>query len=147
MIGALTVDRPRERPMYPEEHHILIINSDTTRRQHCECVLAEEGFAVAAVAEGFSAIRATADRRFALAVVAIDLPGTLDGGETLRQLRSRQPWLKALFTGDPTGRPRRLDPDRDDFIAAAFQSHELLGCVFELLQREPLFAKGRDLAG
>ena len=139
-------DAQSERPMYPDGQHILLINSEAQRRQHCERVLAAEGFAVTAMAEGFSAIRATG-RRFALAIVAVDLPGTLDGVATLRQLRSRQPWLKALFTGDPARRPRRLDPDRDDFITAAFHSHELLGCVFELLQREALFSKGHDLAG
>jgi len=99
------------------------------------------------VAEGFSAIRAAARRRFALAVIAVDLPGTLDGTATLRQLRARQPWLKALFTGDPTSRPTRPDGDRDDFIPAGFRAHELRGCAFELLQREPLFGSGRDLAG
>jgi DNA-binding response OmpR family regulator len=102
---------------------------------------------VTAVAEGFSAVRAAADHRFALAVVAVDLPGVLDGVATLRQMRGRQPRLRALFTGDPTRRPPRLDADRDDFIGAPFQRRELLGCVFELLQREPLFGAGRNLAG
>lgn len=133
--------------MYPEGQHILLIDSEAQRRQRCHRVLAAEGFAVTSVTEGFSAIRTAAGRRFALAVVAADLPGTLDGLATLRQLRARQPWLKALFTGSPARRPRRLDPDREDFIAAAFASHELLGCVFELLQREPLFKRGHELAG
>ena len=133
--------------MYPEEKHILVIDSQAPRQQHCERVLAAEGFAVTAVSEGFSAIRAVARGRFALAVVAVDLPGTLDGLATLRQLRARQPWLKALLTGDPACRPPRPDADRDDFIAEGFQAHELRGCVFELLQREPLFGSGRDLAG
>jgi DNA-binding response OmpR family regulator len=133
--------------MYPDGQNILLIDGEPRRRQHCERVLAKEGFPVTAVAEGFSAIRAAARRRFALAVIAVDLPGSLHGVETLRQLRARQPWLRTLFTGEPASRPRRLDPDRDDFIAMAFHSHELLGCVFELLQRESLFAKSRDLAG
>ena len=133
--------------MYPQEKHLLVIDGDADRRQHFAHVLAEEGFVVTAVAEGFSAIRAAARGRFALAVIAVDLPGTLDGVATLRQLRARQPWLRALLTGDPLRRPGRIDADRDDFIAAAFQAHELRGCVFELLQREPLFRRGRDLAG
>jgi two-component system phosphate regulon response regulator OmpR len=133
--------------MYLEAKYLLVIDGDTERRRHCERVLAEEGFVVTAVAEGFSAIRAAARRRFALAVIAVDLSGTLDGAATLRQLRARQPWLRALFTGDPKRRPPRLDADRDDFIPVTFQAHELRGCVFELLQREPLFRNGRDLAG
>ena len=133
--------------MYPQGMHLLLIDGDAERRHHCERVLAEEGFAVAAVAEGFSAIRAAARGRFALAVIAVDLPGTLDGVATLRQLRARQPSLRALFTGDPAARPPRLDSDRDDFIGAAFHPHELRGCVFELLQRETLSRRRRDLAG
>jgi len=80
-------------------------------------------------------------------VIAVDLPGSLDGTATLHQLRARQPGLRALFTGEPLQRPRCLDCDRDDFIAATFYPHELRGCVFELLQREPLFRNSRDLAG
>jgi two-component system phosphate regulon response regulator OmpR len=133
--------------MYPEGKHILVIDSEPKRRQLSESVLAEEGFSVAAVAEGLSAIRTAAGCRVALAVGAVDLPGTLNGLATLRQMRARQPWLKALFVGDPARRPARLDADRDDFIGAPLQRRELLGCVFELLQREPLFGTDRDLAG
>ena len=127
--------------MYPEGKKILVIDSQAQRRQAIERMLAEEGFSVTTVAEGFSAIRAVADSRFALAVVSHDLPGTLDGLATLRQIRARQPWLRALFIGDLGRRPRRLDADRDDFIGVPFQRRELIGCVFELLQREPLFGR------
>ena len=133
--------------MYPAGRQILLIDSEPRRRQLSERVLSDEGFAVTAVAEGFSAIRAAAVRRFALAVVAVELPGTLDGVATLRQLRARQPELRALFTDDPERRPTGLDADRDDFIAAPLRRHELLGCVFELLQRGPMFGRCRDLAG
>jgi len=133
--------------MYLQQKHLLVVDGDAERRRQCERVLAEEGFAVTAIAEGFSAIRAAARGRFALAVIAVDLPGCLDGTATLHQLRARQPGLRALFTGEPLQRPRCLDCDRDDFIAATFYPHELRGCVFELLQREPLFRNSRDLAG
>lgn len=122
--------------MYPQGMHILVIDPETRRRQLSERVLADDGFTVTAVAEGLSAIRVAATRRFALAVVATDLPGTLDGAATLRQIRVRQPWLKALFTGDPARRPRHAGRERDDFIVTPFQGRELLGCVFELLQRD-----------
>ena len=130
-----------------QAQRLLVIDADADRRRRSERVLAEEGFAVTALAEGFSAVRAVGQGRFALAVIAVDLPGTLDGAAALRQLRARQPWLRALFTGDPARRPSRLDGDRDDFIAAECHPHELRGCVFELLQREPLFRRDRDLAG
>ncbi len=50
-------------------------------------------------------------------------------------MRSRQPWLKALYIEDVSIRRDRGNPDTDDFIAAPFERHELLGCTFELLQR------------
>jgi hypothetical protein len=42
--------------------------------------------------------------------------------------------LRCLFI---SGRrlPAVDDPDRDDFVGKPFRQHELLGCVWELLQR------------
>jgi two-component system phosphate regulon response regulator OmpR len=126
----------KERWMYPDGLQILIIDDDARRRGLSERVLIEAGFAVTAVSEGFSAIRAAGSRRFALAVAALGLPGTLDGLATVLQIRARQPWLKTLFTGDVAPRPWRRNRDCDDFIASPFHHRDLLGCVFELLQRE-----------
>src|SRR5712691_8024783 len=125
-----------ELQMYPEAQQILVIDDDAERRQLSVRILSDEGFAVTAVAEGFSAIRAASRRRFALALTAVALPGTLDGLATVRQLRARQPWLKALFTGDVAQRAWWPRPGCDDFIAAPFHRRDLLGGVFELLQRE-----------
>jgi CheY-like chemotaxis protein len=127
--------------MYPEGKQILVIDHDTRRRQLIERILIEEGFAVTAVAEGFSAIRAAQSGRFALAITAVGLPGMLDGLTTMRQLRSRQPWLKALFTGDVACRPQCPGHDCDDFIPSPFDRRDLLGGVFELLQREVAHAE------
>ena len=57
--------------MYPEGKRILVIDDDARRRELCERVLIEEGFAVTAVPEGFSAIRAAQSGRFALAIAAV----------------------------------------------------------------------------
>lgn len=121
--------------MYPEGKQILVIDNDTPRRRLSERILIDEGFAVTAVSQGFSAIRAAERRRFALAIAAVNLAGSLDGRTTVRQLRVRQPWLKALFTGDAALWPPRSDGDGDGFIPAPFHRRNLLGCVFELLQR------------
>jgi DNA-binding response OmpR family regulator len=134
--------------MYPDEQHILLIDNAAERRQLCQRVLSDAGFAVTAVSEGISAIRAAASRRFALALAAMELPGTLDGPATLRQIRARQPWLKALFTGDVAQRPLWRGSDRDDFIPSPFHRRDLLGCVFELLHREiaPATVGRRDIS-
>ena len=125
-----------ELQMYPKAQQILVIDDDPERRQLSVRVLSDEGFTVTAVAEGFSAIRAASSQRFALALAAVELPGALDGLATVRQLRARQPWLKALFTGDVAQRAWWPRPGCDDFIAAPFHRRDLLGGVFELLQRE-----------
>jgi two-component system, OmpR family, phosphate regulon response regulator OmpR len=123
--------------MDQEAQQILVIDNDTRRRQLCERALSEEGFRVTAVTEGFSAIRVAGSRRFALALAAVELPGSLDGLATLRQLRVRQPWVKALFTGKLSGWPWWWSvADSDEFIPSPFHRHDLLGCVFELLQRD-----------
>lgn len=133
--------------MYPEGNEILVVDSEATRRQLCERVLAEEGFSVIAVAEGFSAIRAASRRRFALTIAALRLPGSIDGATTLHLIRVRQPSLKALFTDAVARRPSLPAGGCDDFIASPFNGRELLGCVFELLQREPPARRDRGRAG
>ena len=120
--------------MYPEGQNVLAVDHDPTRREMIERILTEEGF---------SAIRAAASGRFALAIAAVSLPGTLDGSATIRQLRGRQPWLKVLFIGDVAQWPRRPDQICDEFIPSPFHRRDLLGCVFELLQRDAL--PGADL--
>jgi len=134
--------------MYPEGERIVVVDDDAPRRELIERILIEGGFQVTAVAQGFSAIRAAASGRFALAIAAVSLPGTLDGPTTMRQLRGRQPWLKALFTGDVAQGQQRPDRICDDFIAFPFHRRDLLGCVFELLQRDVEDGQpGRNRAG
>lgn len=128
--------------MYPNGQDILLIDNDVGRRQLCEQILEGEGFAVTSAAEGVSAIRAGKNAWFALAIAAMDLPGTLDGPTTIRQIRVRQPGLKVLFTGDVARRPPLRRRDRDDFIPSPFHRRDLLGCVFEMLHRE--IAPARD---
>jgi DNA-binding response OmpR family regulator len=129
--------------MYPVGQNVLIVDDDLGRGQAIERILREEGFAVTIATEGFAALRAAGSEQFALVIAAVELPGTLDGVTTVRRLRARQPWLKALFTGEFARGPRWAGRDCDEFIAAPFHRRELLGCVFELLQRESL--PGADL--
>lgn len=130
--------------MYPEGQEILVVIDDYERRERVARILGDEGFAVTTAAEGLAALRAVGSQRFAMVVAAAQLPGSLDGATTVRQARTRQPWLKALFIDDSHLRHDRGNPDIDDFIAAPFERHELIGCTFELLQR--VSAQARDLS-
>jgi two-component system phosphate regulon response regulator OmpR len=130
--------------MYPEGQEILIVIDDGERRERVTRILGDEGFAVTAAAEGLAALRAVGAQRFAMVVAAARLPGSLDGATTVRQARTRQPWLKALFIDESNIRHNRGNPDIDDFIAAPFERHEFIGCIFELLQRGA--SEARDLS-
>jgi CheY-like chemotaxis protein len=130
--------------MYLQGQEILVVVDEPERREWVARVLAEEGFAVIAVAEGLAALRAIGGQHFALIVAAARLPGSLDGTTTVRQARARQPWLKALYIEEGAGRRDRGNPDTEDVITAPFERHELIGCTFELLQRST--TEAADLA-
>ena len=121
--------------MYPQGSEILVVDHEPKRRERVARLLAAEGFAVTEASEGLTALRVCADRRYALIVAAVDLPGSLDGAATLRRVRLRQPWVKALYTGEPSSRPATGNLHIDDFIAAPFERFELIGCIFELMHR------------
>jgi CheY-like chemotaxis protein len=121
--------------MYPEGQDILVVIDDKERRERVVRILADEGFSVTEAAEGLTALRAIGARRYSMIVAAARLPGSVDGRTTVRQARTRQPWLKALYLEDRTQLPTRGNPEADDVIATPFERHELIGCTFELLQR------------
>jgi len=107
--------------MYPDGQEVLVVIADHERRTQVTQTLRNEGFAVTTAAEGLTALRAI---------------GALDGPTTVRQARIRQPWLKALYVENQGQRPILGNPERDEVIAAPFERHELIGCIFELLQRD-----------
>src|SRR5262249_27670111 len=137
------LSRPGAR-MYLEDHGILVVDDDPARRRRVAQILADENFPVITAAEGLAALRAMSGRRYALIIAALRLPGSLDGTATARQARLRQPGLKALLVGDYGHRPVATGDD-DEFITAPIERWQLLGCVFELLQRQP-GAAAADLA-
>ena len=89
-----------------------------------------------AVADGPAALHQIEAKPFALIVAEIRLPGTLDGLTMLHQARAVQPSIKCLFTSRFAPAPLWSNAERDEFIAKPFHRRELLGCVFELLERD-----------
>jgi CheY-like chemotaxis protein len=73
---------------------------------------------------------------FALVIAEIRLPGPLDGITTIRHARARQPALKCLFTSGFALASLWNNAEFEDFIAKPFHRRDLVGCVFELLQRD-----------
>ena len=122
--------------MYPVEQNILVVDGDETARALIEHTLADQGFAVTVAADGHAALRQIETRPFAVVIAEIRLPGTLDGLTTVRQARALQPRLKCLFTSRFAPSPRWCSNELDEFIAKPFDPRELLGCVFELIERD-----------
>ena len=122
--------------MNPVLREILVIDGNERERTLIEHTLAEQGFTVTAVGDGDSALRRIETKPFALVVAEIRLPGSLDGMTTLQYARAQQPGLKCLFTSDFAPARPWNDVDLDDFIAKPFRRLELVGCVFELMQRD-----------
>ena len=124
--------------MYADGREILAVVHEPERRERIVRILAGEGFAVTAASEGLSALRAVGAQHYSLIIASAALPGSLDGATTVRCARQRQPWLKALYVAEAASRPTLADPETDDVITVEFQRWELLGCTFELLQREAM---------
>ena len=122
--------------MNPVQREILVIDGDERTRTLIEQTLTEQGFTVTAVRDGDSALRRIEAKPFALVVAEIRLPGSLDGMTTLQYARAQQPGLKCLFTSEFAPACPRNNVDLDDFIAKPFRRRELVGCVFELMQRD-----------
>ena len=122
--------------MNPLQREILVIDGDERARALTGQTLAEQGFAVTAVGDGSAALRRIEAKPFALVIAEIRLPGPLDGITTIRQARARQPGLKCLFTSGFAPAPLWNNVELEDFIAKPFHRRDLVGCVFELLQRE-----------
>jgi CheY-like chemotaxis protein len=114
---------------------VLVVDDEKEVLEVVETILIDAGFAVATAGDGAAALQIVEKQPVDLAVVDVRLPGGLNGLETVRRARARQPDLKALFISGIEPIPSRRDPDREDFVSKPFSGHELLGCVFELLLR------------
>jgi CheY-like chemotaxis protein len=112
---------------------ILIADDDVSNREVLSYYLRRKGYDVHAVADGTLAIAAVAERRFALVLLDVVMPG-LDGLEALRRIRlthdaQRLPVI--LFTG--LDAPDALDTagelGANAWLAKPYQLADLLAAV------------------
>jgi two-component system response regulator CpxR len=125
------VAQPNESP--PE---VLLVDDDAELCAMLVRYLAGEGFAVAAVHDGESAVTALRQRGAGIVVLDIGLPG-IDGFEVLRRVRagSAVPVLVLTARGDDVDRIVGLELGADDYLAKPFNPRELAARLRAILRR------------
>jgi CheY-like chemotaxis protein len=95
---------------------VLVIDDDAAARTTIKLLLEREGHDVAVAADGRAGVAAIETGDFRLLIVDIFMPG-MDGIETLRAVRERQPDLPVIAI---SGAPFSAAPARGaDFLAMA----------------------------
>jgi DNA-binding response OmpR family regulator len=113
---------------------VLVVDSDAQARKIIGDILSEAGFHVATAATGRTGLKIIEKKPLDLVVTDIALPGDLSGVELIQCARLARPQLRCLFLSERLDETTD-DPDRDDFVRKPFRRSELLGCVWEMLQR------------
>ena len=115
---------------------MLVVEDDDGNRLLVRRVLEEQGYAVVAVADGPSALRAITELSFDLVVLDLGLPG-LGGLEVLAAIR-RESGLPVLLLTARTAEHERvqgLDAGADDYMVKPYSLAELAARARALLRR------------
>lgn len=117
----------------PAKPSILIADDDPSNREVLAYYLRRKGYDVQAVADGALALAAIAERRFALVLLDVVMPG-LDGLEALRRIRqthSATDLPVILFTGldAPDAFDTAGDLGANAWLAKPYQLTDLLTAV------------------
>jgi two-component system, OmpR family, alkaline phosphatase synthesis response regulator PhoP len=117
---------------------ILLVDDEPSIIRLARMYLEREGFRVASVGDGQSALEAVAGQRPALLVLDVMLP-KLDGFDVCRQLRAKNDPVAILML---TARDEDIDKilglelGADDYLTKPFNPRELVARVKAILRRE-----------
>ena len=129
---------------------LLLVEDDEFQREVVRAFLAENGFAVDAVADA-AAFRATIARPGPspdLCVLDVNLPGE-DGLSLARWLRAAHPGIGIVMltaAGDTVDRVVGLECGADDYVAKPFEPRELLARIRAILRRAATGAAAAPVA-
>ncbi|OQO90200.1 response regulator transcription factor [Saccharomonospora piscinae] len=116
---------------------VLLAEDDPAIAEPLSRALRREGYEVAVVADGPSALDRSASHRVDLLVLDLGLPG-MDGLEVCRRLRATDRGLPVLMLTARTDEVDfvvGLDAGADDYVAKPFRLAELLARIRALLRR------------
>lgn len=107
--------------------------------------LGRYGFRVRAAHRGDAGLKAALEKRYALVLLDVMLPG-LDGFEVLRRIRAESPVNVLLLTarGEDVDRIVGLEIGADDYLSKPFNPRELLARIRAILRRTQNAATAPD---
>ncbi len=118
---------------------ILVVDDDARLRDLLNKYLAEQGFAVRAVAGGTDMDRYLARERYDLLILDLMMPGE-DGLAICRRLRGASeniPIIMLTAKGDEVDRIVGLEVGADDYLPKPFNPRELVARIQAVLRRRP----------
>jgi two-component system response regulator MprA len=116
---------------------ILLVDDDASIRRMLERTLSAEGYEVAAVADGGTALAAVERSMPDVLVVDVAMPG-LDGLAVTRRLRAKGLGVPILLLTARDALEERvagLDAGADDYLVKPFETQELIARLRALLRR------------
>lgn len=116
--------------------HILVVDDDIGLRELLQQYLSEQGYSVAAVADGSAMECHLEEHTVDLVILDLMLPGE-DGLTLARKLRMRggQPIIMLSARGEDIDRIIGLEVGADDYLAKPFNPRELLARIRSVLRR------------
>jgi two-component system OmpR family response regulator len=131
---------------------VLVVEDEPKMASLLERGLAEEGYAIDAVANAVDALWAAIENPYDAIILDVMLPD-LDGFEVCRRLRSEGCWAPVLMLTARDSVPDRvggLDAGADDYLTKPFAFSELLARLRALVRRgtgkRPAVVRAGDLA-
>ncbi len=130
-------DAPEEwRGTAQDRARLLLVEDDRALRGTLVAITRAEGYEVAAVVDGLSAVAAIESGGFDIVLLDIGLP-VMDGWAVLERLagRAAPPIIVISARGGSADKVRALDGGADDYLAKPFGADELMARVRAVLRR------------
>ncbi len=132
-LPASITENPPAAPEVRATGHILLADDNADMRDYVRRLLAQSGYEVDAVADGYAALKAAREHKPDLVLTDVMMPG-LDGFGLLRELRadlnlSTVPLVLLSARAGEEARIEGLHAGADDYLIKPFSARELLARV------------------
>ena len=130
-----------------DREQIVVIDDDYAMRLSCRQILTKSGFEVETYEDGSAGLAGVAERRPALVVVDLKMPG-LSGLDVIRRVREIDPLIVLIvITGYATvgTAVEAMQSGAYDFLPKPFKPDELRLIVKRALERRRLLQRSREL--